>query len=1175
MILEAQDPVYNPYVSSPAINPSPLPSGGTGVFSFILGNSGTDTLAKLSGPKMSVQIDLSKGVPDSDDPLAALGGTYKDNFTWEFRDKHYIGTQLTAIPPKASGTITINYRVTSGSRQQNPENGFMATIKPGPYSGNLTEDDRVSLYTWTECVAPAAPVANTVTQPSCSSPTGSVELTGLPATGQWTLTMNPGNEKTTGSGSTKLISGLPPGSYTFTVTDNEGCTSEASSPIVIEQPPDVPSAPVASTITQPTCDVATGSVVLSGLPTTGTWTLTRNPGGVIITGSGTSNTDAGLAPGTYSYTVTNLAGCTSSGITVVIRSAPSKPSAPVVGTISQPSCSSATGSVILSGLPGSGEWTITMSPGGATTTGTGIRTTITGLQPGTYTFTVTNAGGCTSDPSGNVVINQPPDSPSAPVVGTVTQPTCDVATGSVVISGLPASGGWTLLRNPGSIHIDGTGTSYTVTGLTAGTYTYTVTNQAGCTSAPSADVTINPSPSITSAPVTRIDCSQGTGRAVVTVTNPTGSGLEYRIDNGSFQSSRVFSGIANGSHVIVVRNAAGCSVEGPAFTVSCGCVNGPSVNLSSRSGSTCGTSPFTLSGNTIGGNATSVTITESGAGSVSPAQATTSTFSFTYTPANQDIGSTVTITVTTNNPVGEPCNAATASFALAVNPVPAQAVTGSVTQPTCTSSSGSVALSGLPSSGSWIITRSPGSVSTSGTGTTATITGLESGTYTFTVSNSAGCTSPASAPVTINAQPQIPAAPSPGTIVQPTCSVATGSVVLNELPSTGTWTLTRLPGTITTTGTGTSYTVQGLAPGTYNFTVASAIGCTSSPSRNVVINSQPPLPGSPVPGNVTAPTCANPTGRVTITGLPSQGQWTLISNPAGVNISATGASVNVTGVPSGLYTFTVTNAAGCVSLPSTTVIVPPVPNAPVLVITNPAAVCAPATVDITAPAVTAGSPAGLTYTYWTDQNATLPFTATTAATNGIYYIKGTNTAQCSDIKPITVTVKDRPVANAGADQALDFHFETTVSANELLPGEVGLWSLVKGTAKIVSPIQPQTLVTDLEIGQTILLWTITNRVCQPASDTLKILVRDLVVPTLITPNNDGRNEYLILRGTEDLKNNELIIFDRRGVEVFRDGDYMNDWHGIDQDGSPLPDDTYFYVFRTTRKQKSGFIVIRR
>ena len=88
----------------------------------------------------------------------------------------------------------------------------------------------------------------------------------------------------------------------------------------------------------------------------------------------------------------------------------------------------------------------------------------------------------------------------------------------------------------------------------------------------------------------------------------------------------------------------------------------------------------------------------------------------------------------------------------------------------------------------------------------------------------------------------IPTAPTIGTIVQPTCNLATGSVVLSGLPATGTWTLTRTPGEVTTTGTGTSTTIMELAAGTYTFKVTNSSGGTSEASPNVVILPQPTTP---------------------------------------------------------------------------------------------------------------------------------------------------------------------------------------------------------------------------------------------------------------------------------------------------------------------------------------------
>ena len=76
-----------------------------------------------------------------------------------------------------------------------------------------------------------------------------------------------------------------------------------------------------------------------------------------------------------------------------------------------------------------------------------------------------------------------------------------------------------------------------------------------------------------------------------------------------------------------------------------------------------------------------------------------------------------------------------------------------------------------------------------------------------------------------------------------------------------------------------------------------------------------------------------------------------------------------------------------------------------IVINNPAAICAPATIDITATAVTTGSDAGLTYTYWTNAGGTISYATPTTAGAGTYYIKAINpVTKCSIIKPVEVVV---------------------------------------------------------------------------------------------------------------------------------------------------------------------------
>ncbi|MFK7060247.1 GEVED domain-containing protein, partial [Flavobacterium oreochromis] len=108
---------------------------------------------------------------------------------------------------------------------------------------------------------------------------------------------------------------------------------------------------------------------------------------------------------------------------------------------------------------------------------------------GIYTLTVTTPGGCSISDSTNVIVNP---LPTAPIIGAITQPSCAMATGSVALSGLPASGTWTVTASPGGNSISGTGTNVVFTALNPNTnYSFVVTNAAGCSSIQSINITIN------------------------------------------------------------------------------------------------------------------------------------------------------------------------------------------------------------------------------------------------------------------------------------------------------------------------------------------------------------------------------------------------------------------------------------------------------------------------------------------------------------------------------------------------------------------------------------------------------------------------------------------------------------------------------------------------------------
>ena len=160
---------------------------------------------------------------------------------------------------------------------------------------------------------------------------------------------------------------------------------------------------------------ATGAT-FSGLPTgvNGSWA------GNVATISGTPTVSA-----TFNYTVTLTGGCgtvTKTG-TIIVDTL----NAPSLGTITSPTCTMSTGSVVLTGLP-SGSWTLYRTGTSlATTSGTGSTTTISGLAIGTYSFAVSN-GTCTSNASSSLNITQTTntwDGVKWSKTGNATPPTSD------------------------------------------------------------------------------------------------------------------------------------------------------------------------------------------------------------------------------------------------------------------------------------------------------------------------------------------------------------------------------------------------------------------------------------------------------------------------------------------------------------------------------------------------------------------------------------------------------------------------------------------------------------------------------------------------------------------------------------------------------------------------------
>jgi gliding motility-associated-like protein len=626
-------------------------------------------------------------------------------------------------------------------------------------------------------------------------------------------------------------------------------------------------------------------------------------------------------------------------------------------------------------------------------------------------------------------------------------------------------------------------------------------------------------------------------------------------------------------------------------------------------------------------------------------------FEFTYTPKNKDNGKKVTITVTTNNPQGSPCTAAKATFVLTIGSVISAPVIGTVTGTTCINQTGSVVLNGLPSGGPWVITANPGGLTTSGTGTSTTISGLEAGIHTFTVTNALGCISASSANVTINQSSSTPATPTVGTISPPTCQSSTGSVVLNGLPSSGTWTLTRYPGTVISAGTGISTTISGLPSGTYNFSITNSTGCTSNLSANVIIPVQTNGVNMIVtnPAGVCSPMTVDLTATVITAGSDAGLTFTYWTNaeatiayatpstaaagtyyikgilgsdcfeikPVTVTISSMAdANAGTGGHVCGLdfaFSAIITNGTGTwakISGPGNMIFTPDNhhPDTHVIVdqfgtydfawnINNNSCT----STDIVRvifhemPSIDAGKGNDTTICEGTDiqlhasgagffswappalfNNPNISDPVATPVSSTTLTVSLTDQFGCESSADIKVNVRNIPLANAGPDQLLESQFSTIMDAVLYNVDETGVWSLISGTGEFNDITNIKASVNGLSPEKNKFLWTVNNGVCPASYDTVMIVIRDLIIPTLITPNMDGRNDYFVIGGFSAQGQMDLVIFDRRGVQVYKNENYDNSWNGIDYNKNPLQEDTYYYILKTNNDQSvNGYIVIRR
>lgn len=332
-------------------------------------------------------------------------------------------------------------------------------------------------------------------------------------------------------GTSATASGLSVGTYTVTVSDNTGCSSTAS-----------------ISITQPTALIVSASVTanvscngenngsVSSTPSGGTTPYTYS-----WSGGGTNSTYTGLTAGTYTVTVTDNNGCSTTASTTVTQ--------PATLTVS----ASTTANVLCNG---ESNGSVSSTPSGGTTpytyswSGGGTNSTETGLTAGTYTITVTDNNGCTATAS-----------------TTVTQPTTLTVSASATYTAICYGNSDALTSTPSGGTSPYTYSWLPVTDLSCSTcqntsaiaagsitYTVTVTDNNGCTATSSVGITVNPNPNLTVNASPAVIAPSGTSTLTV-----SGASTYSWSPGGATTSSITVSPSSTTTYTVTGTNSYGCS----------------------------------------------------------------------------------------------------------------------------------------------------------------------------------------------------------------------------------------------------------------------------------------------------------------------------------------------------------------------------------------------------------------------------------------------------------------------------------------------------------------------------------------------------------------------------------------------------------------------------------------
>ena len=816
------------------------------------------------------------------------------------------------------------------------------------------------------------------------------------------------------------VTSLSSGIYTVTVTNVNGCSATATTNVIINALP----IPTVNSNT-PVCVgksldlTAIGGINYAWTGPNGFNSSQQNPSINSVTIS---------SSGIYTVTVTNGNGCSATATTNVIINALPTPTA----NSNTPVCV--------------GKSLDLSSSGGVSYAWTGPNSfnssqqnpsisSVTSLSSGIYTVTVTNVNGCIASATTNVVINALPTPTASSNTPVCVGKSLDLtASGGINYAWIGPNGFISSVQNP-SIS--------SVTSLTSGIYTVTVTNVNGCSATATTNVVINALPTPTASSNTPVCVGKSLDLTASGGINYAWVGPNSFTSNTQNPSISSVTISSSGIYTVTVTNGNGCSATATTNVV----INTLPTPTASSNTPVCVGKSLDLTAN----------------GGINYAWVGPN--SFTSNTQNPSISSVMSLssgiyTVTVTN--GNGCSA-TATTNVIINALPTP--TASSNTPVCVGKSLDLIASGGINY-AWIGPN--GFISSVQNPSISSVTALSSGIYTVTVTNVNGCSATATTNVVINALPI------------PTASSNTPVCVGKSLDLTSSGGINYAwagPNSFTSSLQNPSInSVTISSSGIYTVTVTNGNGCSATATTNVVINTLP-IPTA----SSNTPVCVGKSLDLTASGGINYA-WV---GPNGFTSSLQNPSINsVTALSSGIYTVTVTNVNGCSATATTNVIINALPT-PTASSNTP--VCVGKSLDLTASG-------GINYAWvgpngFTSSLQNPSINSVTALSSGIYTVTVTNVNGCSATATTNVIINALPTPTASSNTPV------CVGKSLDLSSSGGISYAWAGPNGFTSNLQNPSISSVTISSSGIYTVTVTNGNGCSATATTNVIINALPTPT--------------------------------------------------------------------------------